>query len=204
MTERTDAPQCRNFDSERAMIARVRSAHTDLTLGAGDKIHVCQLAERFLDRLELDDAAAPVSETAPLEGAAKILDQSADYWLNEQHLATPPYLTAAKDAERICRLDAKAIRALKNAAPQGLKAMETPASRERPAAAAPSAIGDTKRLDWLGEQGIKGMPWIARPSITGRGYRLHQSDGFQGHALKPTPREAIDAAMASADGGRKE
>jgi hypothetical protein len=65
-----------------------------------------------------------------------------------------------------------------------------------------SAIGaptdDTKRLDWLSEQGVPGMLWIARPSITGRGYRLHQSDGFGDHALSRNPRSAIDVAMSAA------
>ena len=53
---------------------------------------------------------------------------------------------------------------------------------------------DTKRLDWLASQGLRGLRWVARPSITGRGYRLHQSTMI-GEAMGDTPRQAIDYAM---------
>ena len=67
-----------------------------------------------------------------------------------------------------------------------------------PAPAAPderAALNkDTERLDWLQQKGVKsGLGWIARESVTGRGYRLHQAT-----ADGPTwssPRTAIDAAM---------
>lgn len=46
------------------------------------------------------------------ERCAVIVEESASYWLNEQHGARPEYLEAAKDAERICRGDAARMRAL--------------------------------------------------------------------------------------------
>lgn len=59
--------------------------------------------------------------------------------------------------------------------------------------AAPSE--DAKRLDWLEAQGDPNLSWLARHSVTGRGYRLHQST----HAGFATPREAIDAAIAATE-----
>ena len=53
---------------------------------------------------------------------------------------------------------------------------------------------DAKRLDWLAQQGVRGLRWVARKSITGRGYRLHQSSMI-GEAMGETPRQAIDYAM---------
>lgn len=52
---------------------------------------------------------------------------------------------------------------------------------------------DAKLLDFLESQG-QGRKWIARDSITGRGYRLHQAND----ASHPTARAAIAAAMAAA------
>jgi len=49
---------------------------------------------------------------------------------------------------------------------------------------------DTKRLDFLENQG-GGRRWVARDSLTNRGYRLHQSND----AEYETARAAIDAAM---------
>lgn len=53
---------------------------------------------------------------------------------------------------------------------------------------------DKARLDWLDKQG-DGTQWVARPSTTGRGYRLHNvaDRTFSGQAK--TIREAIDNAM---------
>jgi hypothetical protein len=53
---------------------------------------------------------------------------------------------------------------------------------------------DTKRLDWLESVKQPYMLWIARPSVTGRGYRLHQDPSIGKHT---TAREAIDTAMAT-------
>lgn len=44
-------------DKARAMIGRVRDGFSSSTQGYGDLLHVCQLAERFLDRLEADQSA---------------------------------------------------------------------------------------------------------------------------------------------------
>jgi len=55
---------------------------------------------------------------------------------------------------------------------------------------------DTKRLDWLAAQSMRGLRWVARKSVTGRGYRLHQSEMI-GEAMGDTPRQAIDYAMRS-------
>lgn len=50
---------------------------------------------------------------------------------------------------------------------------------------------DKARLDWLDSKGAPKLPWIARESAIGRGYRLHQDKVCAGHG---TPRDAIDAA----------
>lgn len=52
---------------------------------------------------------------------------------------------------------------------------------------------DILLLNWLEARGVEGMPWVARASTTGRGYRLHQDK--DGTAM--TAREAIMQAMAS-------
>lgn len=63
------------------------------------------------------------------------------------------------------------------------------------------AISDTELLDWLEAQGAPGMNWIARKSVTGRGFRLHQSpsahsDSYDlGGSVGNTPRAAILAAI---------
>lgn len=62
-------------------------------------------------------------------------------------------------------------------------------------------VTDKMRLDWLAQQGVESaLPWVARRSVTGRGYRLHQDAGLaQGiDGLGDTPREAIDAAIRAA------
>ena len=60
-----------------------------------------------------------------------------------------------------------------------------------PAQAEPT---DAERLDFLDAMGAG---WIARHSVTGRGYRLHQDrDGSH-----PTARAAIDAAIRAAQKG---
>jgi len=46
-------------------------------------------------------------------------------------------------------------------------------------------------LDWLEAHG-DGSQWVCRQSITGRGWRLHETQRADG---KPTIREAIQAAM---------
>lgn len=62
---------------------------------------------------------------------------------------------------------------------------------------------DTERLDWLTRQGEPGMAWVARKSVTGRGYRLHQDPAAERHAREngytfgASPREAIDAALSA-------
>lgn len=51
---------------------------------------------------------------------------------------------------------------------------------------------DTELLDFIEERGTPGFQWLCRESLTGRGYRLHQTrdcDGFK------TAREAIMAVM---------
>jgi hypothetical protein len=54
---------------------------------------------------------------------------------------------------------------------------------------------DTERLDWLTRIGRRTtFGWVARDSLTGRGFRLHQSDNRH-KDTHMTPREAIDAAM---------
>jgi hypothetical protein len=57
---------------------------------------------------------------------------------------------------------------------------------------------DTERLDWLTAKGRR-LPvgWVVRDSSTGRGFRLHQTEGRESYA---DPRKAIDAAM-DAEGG---
>lgn len=54
---------------------------------------------------------------------------------------------------------------------------------------------DAARLNVLEAQAEPGMKWIARPSTTGRGYRLHQDPNFGEHA---TARDAIDALTKGA------
>ena len=51
---------------------------------------------------------------------------------------------------------------------------------------------DSERLDWLENKTVGYGGWIARMSVHGRGYRLHETTQ-PGH--RPTAREAIDAAM---------
>lgn len=53
-------------------------------------------------------------------------------------------------------------------------------------------MNDTELLDYLERMGKgTGLKWIARPSATGRGWRLHQGPNGE----YDTPREAIEAAM---------
>jgi hypothetical protein len=53
---------------------------------------------------------------------------------------------------------------------------------------------DTKRLDWLQDQSWGyGKGWIVRPSTTGRGMRLHETNQ---EGASETVRRAIDKAMA--------
>lgn len=58
---------------------------------------------------------------------------------------------------------------------------------------------DTERLDWL-ESKSNGMPWIARESTTGRGFRLHNDQSGSFGSVYPTARDAIDAAMLGQEG----
>ncbi len=64
-----------------------------------------------------------------------------------------------------------------------------------------SAQADVRRLDWLEAQAARThLPdrgWIARLSIHGRGYRLHETT-MHGH--QPTARAAIDSAMGKEEG----
>ena len=53
---------------------------------------------------------------------------------------------------------------------------------------------DAERLEFLESQAKSGLFWVARPSITDRGYRVHQTTSTAGY---PTVRAAIDAAIAS-------
>ncbi|PKL75449.1 MAG: hypothetical protein CVV27_15310 [Candidatus Melainabacteria bacterium HGW-Melainabacteria-1] len=55
---------------------------------------------------------------------------------------------------------------------------------------------DTRRLDFLESQTAYGL-WIARPSTTGRGYRLHTTSRPEEEGARKTVREAIDYAMGS-------
>ncbi len=56
---------------------------------------------------------------------------------------------------------------------------------------------DTERLDWLEKQ-CASLPWVARHSSTGRGYRVHNTyPNMPGlPPTYPTAREAIDAEIA--------
>lgn len=47
---------------------------------------------------------------------------------------------------------------------------------------------DTEQLNWLEKQADHGIPWVARKSATGRGYRLHQDPAL---GTAGTAREAI-------------
>lgn len=51
---------------------------------------------------------------------------------------------------------------------------------------------DAALLNFLDERAVPGIPWIARESSTGRGYRVHQDWGIGTHR---TVREAIQQAM---------
>ena len=57
---------------------------------------------------------------------------------------------------------------------------------------------DTERLDWLESQ-TNGMRWIARGSITGRGFRLHNEPSESFGPTSNCARAAIDAAMKGGD-----
>lgn len=57
---------------------------------------------------------------------------------------------------------------------------------------------DGEMLDWLETQGTPGMPWVARQSMSGRGYRLHQAPSKWDAGAWPvagTARGAIKKAM---------
>jgi hypothetical protein len=55
---------------------------------------------------------------------------------------------------------------------------------------------DKARLDWL-ESKSDGSSWVARGSVTGRGFRLHNTGSDDSHFVltRSTARGAIDAAM---------
>jgi hypothetical protein len=54
---------------------------------------------------------------------------------------------------------------------------------------------DTELLDFLESQGTPGLLWVARPSTSGRGYRLHQLACDDWHYMAtPTPRQALELA----------
>lgn len=62
---------------------------------------------------------------------------------------------------------------------------------------------DTELWDWLEEQAEDGMGWVARPSTTGRGYRLHQEPKMVHGVTAPTAREAARRARDAARKGEK-
>ena len=57
---------------------------------------------------------------------------------------------------------------------------------------------DKARLDWLEDQ-TNGDWWVARKAETGRGYHLHNSSRTDSPGCGPTPRIALDMAMADAE-----
>jgi len=64
---------------------------------------------------------------------------------------------------------------------------------------------DTEILDWIEKQG-NGDKWVARQSVTGRGFRLHNTSG-EGWGWLPvggyrTAREAAIAAMEESERNR--
>ncbi len=62
---------------------------------------------------------------------------------------------------------------------------------------------DTELLDYIESKGDDDSFWIARPSLKGRGYRLHEVTAFEaaewgesyGIKASPTARDAIRDAM---------
>jgi hypothetical protein len=54
---------------------------------------------------------------------------------------------------------------------------------------------DTELLDFLESQGTLGLSWVARDSVNGRGYRLHQISYDDWHYMAmPTARQALELA----------
>jgi len=51
---------------------------------------------------------------------------------------------------------------------------------------------DTERFDFLEKNTGYTLRWVARKSIYGRGYRLHNTSSKPNY---PTAREAVDAAI---------
>ena len=60
---------------------------------------------------------------------------------------------------------------------------------------------DKERLDWLEAQSAPSLPWVARKSTTGRGYRLHQDPTGPGFG---SARAALDSARAKQGEGHPE
>jgi len=83
------------------------------------------------------------------------------------------------------------------------KARATANGLDTPAAPGPGPAWDSTLLNFLEKAGVRGLGWVARGSITRRGYRLHQTytpigDMELGVRVQPTPRKAIEVAMEQA------